>query len=127
MPGEIKYYFDSYAIVAVLDDAEAYRRFNVAEGVTTTLNLMETQYALYKKGVKEAEIKRALDDLSPMCIGFSEGDCFEAVRFRYANRRKRLSYFDCLGYILSEKNEVPFLTGDKEFEGLENVEFVRIE
>jgi predicted nucleic acid-binding protein len=126
MPGEIKYFFDTYAIVAILDDAKEYQGFEINKGVTTTLNLMETQYSMHKRGAKDAEIKRTLSNLSPLCIGFSEESCFDSVKFRYENRKRELSYIDCLGYVLAKKNGVPFLTGDKGFKELPNVKFVRV-
>ena len=35
-----------------------------------------------------------------------------------------LSYADCLGYVISKKLNIRFLTGDKQFKDLPNVEFV---
>ena len=32
---------------------------------------------------------------------------------------------DCIGYIIAKRLGMKFLTGDKEFEGFENVEFVK--
>ena len=32
---------------------------------------------------------------------------------------------DCIGYILAKNIGIKFLTGDKEFENLDNVEFVK--
>ena len=36
-----------------------------------------------------------------------------------------LSYVDYIGYILAKQRNVKFLTGDKEFENMDNVEFVK--
>lgn len=46
---------------------------------------------------------------------------------RYELRRKKLniSYADALGYFLSRKMGIKFLTGDPAFEKLKGVEFVR--
>lgn len=49
----------------------------------------------------------------------------KASKFRYQNRRKKLSMTDCIGYIYAKENNLVFLTGDKEFNGLPNVEFVK--
>lgn len=32
---------------------------------------------------------------------------------------------DCIGYVYAKENGLRFVTGDKEFEGMENVEFVK--
>jgi predicted nucleic acid-binding protein len=47
------------------------------------------------------------------------------MKFRKKNKKRNLSYADCIGYIYALKNNLIFLTGDKEFEDLKNVEFVK--
>lgn len=47
-----------------------------------------------------------------------------ASKFRFENIKKGLSFIDCFGYVLALNNHMKFLTGYKEFEGVENVEFV---
>jgi len=41
------------------------------------------------------------------------------------SNKSNLSYVDCIGYILAKELKVGFLTGDREFEGMDNVEFVK--
>ncbi len=127
MPGETRYFFDSYALIAFWEDSANYRKFELGSGATALTNLMEVQYYLHKKGKKESDIREAISDLLPLCIGFSDEDCFEAVKFRFKNKERRMSYTDCLGYTLAKKSCIKFLTGDKAFEGLPGVEFVRVE
>mgnify|MGYP001563983867 FL=1 len=49
----------------------------------------------------------------------------EAMLFRSNNKVKNLSMTDCISYIMSLKLNIKFLTGDKEFENLPHVEFVK--
>ena len=49
----------------------------------------------------------------------------EAVKFRYHNKAKNLSFFDAVGYVYAVKNGHKFLTSDKDFEGMPSVEFVK--
>jgi len=126
MLGGTKYFFDSYALIALWEDATNYRKFGLSEGSTALTNLMEVQYYLHRNGKKEFEIREAISDLLPICIEFSEEDCFEAVKFRFKNKDKNMSYTDCLGYALAKRRGTTFVTGDLAFEGLPNVEFVRI-
>jgi hypothetical protein len=49
----------------------------------------------------------------------------EAIRYRVNNRRKGISYADCLGYAYSKHFGFLFLTGDDAFNGLSGVEFVK--
>lgn len=44
---------------------------------------------------------------------------------RFKNRAKNSSFIDCIGYILVKENGLIFLTGDKEFEGISGVEYVK--
>jgi hypothetical protein len=58
---------------------------------------------------------------------FDDSDIRRAMKLRLELRRKKrldLSYADALGYFLSLKHGIKFLTGDPEFKNLENVEFV---
>lgn len=45
------------------------------------------------------------------------------VGFRYEHRKSDISLFDAVGYVFALKKGHPFVTGDKEFEHLEGVEF----
>jgi len=47
------------------------------------------------------------------------------MTFRALNKKRNLSYVDCIGYIIAKQRNIKFLTGDKEFEYMENVEFVK--
>lgn len=49
----------------------------------------------------------------------------EASRFKYKNKKLKLSYADCIGYITAKKFNMKFLTGDNKFKNISNVEFVK--
>jgi len=49
----------------------------------------------------------------------------KAVKFRRNNPKKKLSFFDASGYMFARENNYSFVTGDKEFEHLQDVEFVK--
>jgi len=44
---------------------------------------------------------------------------------KYKFKNQKLSFIDCIGYILAKKHKAKFLTGDEKFKGKENVEFVK--
>lgn len=48
-----------------------------------------------------------------------------AVKYRHENKKQNLSFFDCVGYIFARENNMKFVTGDKEFENKEGVEFIK--
>ena len=92
--------------------------------VTTRLNLMELHYGLLaEKGKEEAD--KWYEKLLPFAKELDDFTIKKANELRLALKRRHLSYIDCLGYTFARLNNIPFLTGDKEFEHMENVEFVK--
>lgn len=56
----------------------------------------------------------------------NEDYCSGAVLRREASGTgKKLSTIDCVGYSVASGLHVPFLTGDREFTDMENVNFIR--
>ena len=49
----------------------------------------------------------------------------KAAEMKLKFLKQRLSFVDCIGYILAKKNNAKFLTGDERFRHKENVEFVK--
>ena len=45
--------------------------------------------------------------------------------FRIDNKGKNFSFFDCVGYVFAIENNIKFITGDREFQSMEGVEFVK--
>ena len=63
--------------------------------------------------------------LSAFCRAVSRDVLIKAVKFRIDNRQKSLSFFDCVGYLYALEKNIPFVTGDKEFEHREGVLFIK--
>ncbi len=88
---------------------------------------MEIYYAILRDQ-GESDAKKAYSAASVYKIDFDDTDVHSAMKKRLELRRARkakLSYADALGYYLSLKSRIKFLTGDQEFEKLENVEYVK--
>ena len=49
----------------------------------------------------------------------------EAVKFRRKNRNLNLSFFDAVGYMHAVKNNGIFVTGDKAFENMPHVKYIK--
>ena len=47
-----------------------------------------------------------------------------ASKFRKLHSSKDFSMTDCIGYAYAKEKGLTFVTGDEEFKGFENVEFV---
>ena len=120
----IKYFFDSYAIVEIVAGNQSYSKF-INEPITITIfNLAE----IYWSAILNLEEKKAEEiyETYSACIKtISDEVLKEAIKFRKKHKNKDLSYTDCIGYIYALKNNMKFLTGDREFEAMENVEFIK--
>ena len=95
------------------------------EGVLTKLDLLEVFY----RSSEEYNSKVATEILTSFCkysIDFDSNDISRAMALRLELKRKKLniSYADPMGYFLSQKMRIKFLTGDPSFERLKGVEFV---
>ena len=85
---------------------------------------MELYYGLIVK-YDEKTANSLYEKFSPYCVNIDDNTIKKAMMFRALNKKRDLSYVDCIGYILAKQRNIKFLTGDKEFEGMENVEFVK--
>jgi len=119
------YFLDTYAIIEYLQGNEAYLPYFEEQDLhTSTLDIIELYYYLLaKKGEKKA------DELCVPFLAISQNPkpltIKNAMKFRLEHKKKNLSYADCISYVMAKENGLKFLTGDKEFKGLANVEFVK--
>ncbi len=119
-----RYFFDTYAIIEILNGNPSYQHYTEVDYAITQLNLIELHYYILRTfGEREAEL--ALTQALKNTANFDEQVITAANKFRFRNKSKELSTADCIGYAYALKNGLTFLTGDKEFEGLPCVEFVR--
>lgn len=119
------FYYDTYALVEIAQGKEAYAKYR--DGVkmlTNKLNLMELAYFLFRLG-KENSISLIFEDYMKYNVEPSVNVMVQAARFKFMNRKHKLSYIDCLGYMIAKENKVKFLTGDEKFKNMPNVEFVK--
>ncbi len=119
------FFYDSYAVIEYLkDNSNFVSYFEQHTGMLTLLNVLEVYYSvLADSGEKKAEV--VLETLLPLVVEPTTETIKKAMKFRYELRKKKLSYADCLGYQVALERGLKFLTGDKEFEHLKNVEFRR--
>lgn len=120
----IKYFFDTYAIAEILNGNSNYARFSLEPVIITIFNLAEV-YWISINQYSEQEADEIYLRYSGCVVDISEEILKEAIKFRKKFKSKNLSYTDCIGYIFALKNNLVFLTGDKEFKELKNVEYVK--
>ena len=119
-----KYFLDTYALIEIILGNTKYRRFLESELYTSVFNLYELYYNILRD-FNEEMARKYFFQFKQILFKFGDEQIFLASKFKLENKRKKLSYADCLGYIIAQSNNMKFLTGDKEFEETEGVEFVR--
>lgn len=120
-----RYFFDTYAFFEIIKGNKNYIPYKSdVVVVTTKMNLMELHYGLLNEfGSDVADT--FYNYYLPFAVEITDEIIKEASRFRSLMKGKRLSYVDCLGYTISKRRGIKFLTGDKEFKDIENVEYVK--
>ena len=123
-----RFFGDTYALIELLKGNPNYEGYSRADLVTTEFNILERTYALFRDfGCDETasiiEFVRAKVEV----MLTEDSDYLNASDFRLSANRtgKKLSLVDALGYSYSRKLGIKFLTGDREFSEMENVEYVK--
>ena len=115
---------DSYAIIEILKSNPDYERFSQVLLVSSRINLVEVAYHLLES-FPQPKAEEIISSLKFSILEIEEKQVTRIASFRKENAKKKLSYIDCIGYVLAKENGLKFLTGDKEFEKMPNVEFVK--
>ncbi|MEK6895150.1 MAG: PIN domain-containing protein [Nanoarchaeota archaeon] len=115
--------FDTYAVLEIIAGNRNYEKYLDANVIINNFIYAELCYTLLRENKQETlEYLRKyafyISSLEPEWIK-------EAMGFRIKWKDRNVSMTDCIGYVMAKKLDVKFLTGDKEFEKLSNVEFVR--
>lgn len=121
---EKNYFLDSYAIIEILKSNPDYEKFSDVALVSTRINLVEVAYHLLESFPKQ-KAGEIVSSLKFSILEIEEKQITAIAQFRKENSKKKLSYIDCIGYVLAKENGLKFVTGDKEFKELPNVEFVK--
>jgi uncharacterized protein len=115
-------FFDTYAFFEIIRGNPNYKKYENFAALTSIFNLAELNYNLKKE--KNKEIADFITEkYSSLLVEVTKIDIIEAMDFKIKN--KKLSIPDSIGYILAKKHKVKFLTGDEQFKGMDNVEFVK--
>lgn len=124
MDDELAIFFDSYALVELYEGNIKYARFEDVKAVTSYMNVYETYYILRRK-YPEHNLTEYLQHLKKISLKLKFEWIKKAVDFRLKHKSRKMSYADCIGYIIAEEMNIRFLTGDNQFKDLKNVEFVK--
>ena len=118
------YCLDTYALIEIANGNPKFSFLMREEFMIINTTLAEFYWVLLReKGKEDAEYW--VDKLSNFTLNITKEIMLKAQNFRFVNKKKNLSFFDCVGYIFSKENNYIFVTGDKEFKDLEGVEFIQ--
>ncbi len=119
---------DTYALIELLKGNPNYKGYSNTYLVVTEFNIFELTYAIYRDfGQEEAANVIGTVRTKVEVIPTDDSDYLKASDFRSSANKtgKKLSLVDALGYSCSRKLGIKFLTGDKEFSEMENVEYAK--
>lgn len=119
---EIKRCLDTYALIEIKLGNPKFEYLSRSSFVVTDITLAEFySVILREEGEKTADYW--FKKIEPNSFSVDKEILIEAVKFRQKNKKTGISFFDAVGYIFALNKGYVFVTGDKEFEGVNNVEF----
>jgi predicted nucleic acid-binding protein len=116
-----EFFFDTFAFFEIIYGNPKYEKYKAVRVVTTVFNIAELNYGL-KKELDKATANKITEKYYSLITNIGLEELQEAMDLKIKN--KSLSAADAIGYAVAKKHCVKFLTGDKEFKNLPNVEFV---
>ena len=118
------YFFDSYALVELINNSSSFNKFQGSPIVTSAINIAETHSVLLTL-LSEDKATQAVEDMNVVLVEPDQKIAIAASLFRFHNKKMKLSYADCLGYCLARSKNLLFVTGDDAFNDMEVVEFIK--
>jgi len=115
--------YDTYALIELMKSNPNYEKYENCKTVINDFIFAEFCYKLYRDSVANSE--ELTLEVEPAIIHASSSTIKRALKFRYENKKKRMSMTDCISYFQAKELGIKFLTGDREFKDLEDVEFVK--
>lgn len=121
---KMKFFLDTYALIELANGNPKYEKYLDSDAVTLKDNLAELFY-FFLRQFDEKKAHFYLLKYSKIVKELPISVIPSAMKFKFEYKKKRFSYTDCLGYAFALNEKRFFLTGDREFEGMKNVEIVR--
>jgi len=118
-----KFIYDTYALMELLNKNPNYERYLDQDIIINKFIYAEFCYQLIKADDKNRH--EHLNEIEPAIVELPTKVIRLAMEFRYKNKKRKLSMTDCISYFQAKNLGIKFLTGDKEFEDLDDVEFVK--
>ncbi|MBI3412659.1 MAG: PIN domain-containing protein [Candidatus Aenigmarchaeota archaeon] len=120
----VKFFLDTFALMEIIKGNTRYEKYLDSENSTSLLNLYEMYYNLLKIS-DEISAKNEFLQFKQFVIQVNDTHIFAASKFKLEKNKLNISYADALGYAMAKSEGMKFLTGDKAFRNMDNVEFVK--
>lgn len=121
---EVDYFFDTYAVIEILNANPNYQKYADKPAVITIFNLAEIYYSCLNN-FSEDELEEIYLQYKQAVVDIDDETLKDAIKFRKEHKKKDISYTDAIGYIYAKEHGMKFLTGDKAFENISGVEYVK--
>jgi len=118
------YFLDSYALIEIIKENKNFKKFEETTNFTGFANLLEVHCKIIRE-FNEKKADEIIDKMKSIVVNIDIKDIKDASKFRVKNSKRKFSYIDCLGYSMALNRNLKFVTGDNQFKGMENVEFVK--
>lgn len=113
---------DTYVLIEIYLGNEKFLSYLNTDFVITDLTLAEF-FGVLLRDYSEEEANLWFDKLEKNSVSVNKEILKEAIKFRQKHKKTGISFFDAVGYVFALKKGYKFVTGDKEFEKLDNVDF----
>lgn len=119
------FFFDTYALIEIYKGNQNYEKYKgKVKMLITGLNILEYVYFLLREK-RESEIEEAFSNLSRYMVKYDKEIIINTAKMKHKYSKEKLSFIDCIGYLVALRYKAKFLTGDEKFKDKENVEFVK--
>ena len=116
--------FDTYALLEIIAGNPNYAKYLNSEIIINDFIFAELCHKLIREnGYEKASLY--IDKFAHFRKELDEKTIKEAMLYRINHKKKDLSPTDCISYFMALKLNINFLTGDRQFESMQNVEFVK--
>ncbi|MCF7910147.1 PIN domain-containing protein [Candidatus Pacearchaeota archaeon] len=119
----MEFVFDTYALIEIIRGNKNYLPYLEHKMIINNFIFAEICYVFFRNNFPNPE--KILSKYTKYLVSIKPDVIRDAMEFRLKNKKKKLSMTDCISYFMARDLGIKFLTGDKEFEDFEGVEFVK--
>jgi len=115
---------DTYALFEIKNNNPKYAVIANRDFILSDLTLAEFYWVMMRDEGSEIAYSW-YRKLKPFAVKTNVDMHVEAMDFRFKHRKAKLSFFDCIGYVTAQLRNYQFVTGDKEFEKIKGVLYIK--